>query len=79
MWAAHPVLNLSNNLLAAPEAGTRDGQNFNAVMVVVFYLGLFGIIHHAVSPSNRSSRWVSGKLLILGIVMALGFATLLAG
>src|SRR4051794_11101336 len=76
MLGVHRMLGLSDALMVSAGPGERPAYGYNLVMVGAFYLGVAAAGDHLLTPSRRSTPWMSIKLALFAILMAAGACTL---
>jgi len=65
MLTIHRMLGLSDAMMVAPSPGQPHSLLYNMLMVLAFYGGVGGYILHVALIADRSTPWISGKLLLL--------------
>jgi len=70
MLAVHEWMGMSDALMAAAEPGERPAQNYNLVMVGVFYAGVAGYVFQTWKLASESRGWLAVKHLVLAAYWA---------
>jgi len=70
MLMAHRMLGLSDAMMVAPTPGQPHSLLYNIIMVLAFYGGVAGYTFHVTAVADRSTLWISGKLLLLVVLWA---------
>jgi hypothetical protein len=76
MLLGQRLLQLDDNLLAAPRPGWRDGSVYNLAMVFVFWVGIVGFFVHSLKHANKSRGWLALKLgVLVGVFASIAYLT----
>ena len=67
MLIVHRALGLSDAFLAAPNPGQPFWPTYNAVMILIFYLGVGGYLAHTFWLYDRGCVWIVIKSVALAI------------
>ena len=62
------LLNYDDNLMVLPSPGKRDGQYYNLVMVLVFWLGVTAYFVHMLRLAHESQPWLLAKVAFLAFL-----------
>ncbi len=70
MLTVHRILGLSDAMMVAPAPGQPHSLLYNMLMVLAFYGGVGGYILHVALIADRTTPWISAKLLLLAVAWA---------
>lgn len=70
MLTVHRMLGLSDAMMVAPAPGEPHSLLYNMLMVLAFYAGISVYVLHITLIADRSTPWISAKLLLLAFLWA---------
>ena len=71
MFCVHRGLGLSDSLMLQTPPGEPDVRTFNLIMVCTLIIGIFGFMMHGLILAERTTLWLSGKFLLVGLIICL--------